>query len=131
MMDFTPDNVVTRQAIVELASRIETTFDRGEHMSFGAETLLFESPHMGSFYAHETYRAGLRRFYDDLKNKGGTRHLMTNYEFDALGDGEARVRSYLTVLNRKSEQIAGVGEWRDVVRRTAAGWRFAERRQIV
>ena len=56
---------------------------------------------------------------------------MTTYEFDALGDREARVRSYLTVLNRKSGQIVGVVEWRDVVRRPAAGWRFAERRQIV
>ena len=69
MMDFTPDNVVTRQAIVELASRFETTFGRGEHVSFGAETLLFESPYMGPFYDHETYRAGPRRFYDGLKTK--------------------------------------------------------------
>lgn len=121
-----------RLAIIELASRFETSFDRGEldaHMALWTEALLFESPYMGRFYDRPSYREGLQRFYDDLQAKGGTRHLMTNHEVDLDGDG-ARMRSYLTVFNRTSGAMIGIVEWQDRLERASGRWRFAERRQF-
>ncbi len=126
------DAAADRLAIMDVASRFETTFDRGEldeHMAFWGETLAFESPYMGDFRDHAGYREALRRFYDDLQGKGGTRHLMTNFEVDLSGD-RAQVRSYLTVFNRASGAMLGVVEWRDEMARTAAGWRYLRRAQV-
>jgi heme-degrading monooxygenase HmoA len=121
-----------RLAIMEVASRFETTFDRGEldeHMDLWTEALTFESPYMGNFYDRASYRTELGRFYDDLAAKGGTRHLMTNFEIDLSGDS-ARVRSYLAVHNRKSGASLGIIEWQDQMVRTGTGWKYVRRLQL-
>jgi heme-degrading monooxygenase HmoA len=121
-----------RLAIMEVASRFETTFDRGEldaHMELWTEALSFESPYMGIFNDRASYRKGLQNFYEDLAAKGGTRHLMTNFEIDLAGD-RARVRSYLAVYNRKSGATLGIVEWQDEMVRTEAGWRYVRRLQV-
>jgi hypothetical protein len=112
-----------RLAIMEVASRFETTFDRGDldaHMELWTEALTFESPYMGNFYDRASYRDGLGRFYDDLAAKGGTRHLMTNFEIELAGE-RAQVRSYLSVHNRKSGAMLGIVEWQDEMVRTDGG----------
>ena len=121
-----------RLAIMEVASRFETTFDRGEldaHMETWADVPSFESPFMGTFHDAASYREGLQTFYDDLQTKGGTRHLMTNFEIDLDGD-RAEVRSYLTVFNRKEGAVLGIVEWQDVMARTERGWRYVSRVQV-
>lgn len=128
----TPQDTADRLAIQEVASRFETTFDRGEldtHMTYWTEELSFTSPYMGTFETREAYRAGLQGFYDDLKEKGGTRHLMTNYEIDLDGD-TAQVRSYLSVYNRRDGSMLGIVEWRDEMVRQNGRWLFRRREQI-
>jgi heme-degrading monooxygenase HmoA len=121
-----------RLAIMEVASRFETTFDRGEldvHMELWSDALSFESPYMGNFYDRASYREQLGRFYDDLAANGGTRHLMTNFEID-LSDDRALVRSYLSVYNRRSGASLGIIEWQDEMARTDSGWRYVRRLQV-
>lgn len=128
----TPDAAADRLAIMEVASRFETSFDRGhldEHMTHWGDELSFESPYMGTFHDRASYRAGLQRFYDDLQAKGGTRHLMTNFEVALSGD-RAQVRAYLTVFNRKTGAMQGIVEWRDEMARTPGGWKYLRRVQI-
>lgn len=128
----TPQDAADRIDIMEVASRFETTFDRGEldaHMAFWADELFFTSPYMGTFEDRGSYREGLRRFYDDLAAKGGTRHLMTNFEIDLDGDA-AHVRSYLSVFNRRDGSMLGIVEWRDEMARIDGRWLYRRREQI-
>jgi hypothetical protein len=76
-----------------------------------------------------SYRAGLQGFYDDLQEKGGTRHLMSNFEFALAGD-RAAVRSYLSVFNRRSGAMLGIVEWQDEMERVAGTWKYKKRVQV-
>ena len=128
----TPQDAADKLAIMEVASRFETTFDRGEldeHMRHWTRELTFNSPYMGTFDTREAYREGLERFYDDLKEKGGTRHLMTNFEIDLDGD-RAHVRSYLSVFNRRDGTMLGIIEWQDEMVRVDGRWLYRSRTQI-
>lgn len=57
------------------------------------------------------------------------RHIVTNVCVDRVDDAEADVRSYLTLASTSEGRLAimAVGVYRDRLRRTPAGWRFASR----
>jgi uncharacterized protein (TIGR02246 family) len=59
---------------------------------------------------------------------GDDRHLVSNVEITVDGD-DATAHSTWVYLTREGDgpQLALVGHYDDVIRRTAAGWRFARR----
>jgi hypothetical protein len=119
--------------IMELASRFETTFDEGqldEHMETWGESITFESPYMGNLYSPQEYRAALEEFYEQLQKEGGTRHLMTNHEIQ-LNDQAAEMTSYLTVLNKKTNQWLGAIRYHDKLVVENGMWKFIHRKQVI
>ena len=57
------------------------------------------------------------------------RHVLTNFVFSDVSAGRVAVTSYLTVLSVRTHslEVLTAGVYRDVVVRTKAGWRIAEK----
>lgn len=74
------------------------------------------------------YLARLRPY---LEGCGPTQHLLGNYRVEIVGD-EARSAVYVRAFHRGTRELSDtvyemMGEYRDVLVRTAAGWRSRHR----
>lgn len=72
-------------------------------------------------------RQELHAFFEQVASTAGVLHLVLNETIDRLGADEAEGRAYIVVLDRDSKETTMVATYLDRFRRTAEGWRFAER----
>jgi uncharacterized protein (TIGR02246 family) len=69
-------------------------------------------------------REALRQFVSMVP---GDRHHLTMNELIEVDGDNATVRAYALVTKESPPVISAVGEYEDMLRRTADGWRFARR----
>ena len=116
-------------AIKELTHKFERTFDEAElqqHMSTWAATMSFRSP-FGNYDTADEYFAWLEQFSDQMQEKGGTRHLITNHEIILSGETSATMICYLTILSRKDATIMTTTRFDDVLTKVDGDWKFSRR----
>lgn len=87
---------------------------------------VFEVPAMG--VRAEGVDEIIAFFKASRESNANARHVISNSVIEGDGD-EARANSYLQVIDLRGElpQIVAFGRYRDVLRRSADGWRFALR----
>lgn len=112
-------------AIIALTATFERAFDTGDHdlhMSTWTEEPSFDSP-FGNYRTQADYREWLEGFYQQMQERGGTRHLITNHEVVVDGD-QATGICYLTILSQKDVNIFATTMFEDKLVKVAGQWKF-------
>jgi ketosteroid isomerase-like protein len=129
-----PDVTADKLAILELATRFETTFDRGDidaNVALWTDDAVFDHP-SGVYTGTDAYRQWATAFSQQGIAGGGTHHLLTNVEITVVGD-QADMTSYLTLLLGVTSPTPVVisGEFTDHLVRIDGEWKFQTRRLVV
>ncbi len=107
----------------------EMSFDDGDfdlHQSVLMNDFSFKSP-FGSFNTVPDYMTWLKSFYEVVKNQGGTRHLITNPVITQISSTQVHVKSYLTILNKKTMNIIGTSVVADTLTQHDNIWKCSHR----
>ncbi|WKN45441.1 nuclear transport factor 2 family protein [Tunicatimonas pelagia] len=122
-------NATDQLAIMALTATFERAFDLGDHdlhMSTWHDELKFESQ-FGNYDNHQDYRAWLVGFYEQMKERGGTRHLITNHEISVQGDS-AEMMCYLTILSQREVVVFATAMFEDRLVKVDGQWKFTHRK---
>ena len=117
-----------RFAILEVGHSFDFTIDGGDfdaHTALFTEDFTFESDY-GDHDSVESYREWVEGFHSQMKEKGGTRHVMSNPVVMLDGD-EAEVEAYLVIYSQGDGSVLGTAVTRDRMRRVDGTWKIAKR----
>jgi 3-phenylpropionate/cinnamic acid dioxygenase small subunit len=127
---FQIQNMIYRYADLLDAGEIETLADLFAYADFYKPTAAFRRDPKGL----ATMWREWVRMYPEAGNTPATRHIISNVTIEPGGEGRARAKSYLTVLQATRElplQPIIVVTHADIFQSVANGWRFLERKEEV
>lgn len=126
-----PHDCEERQAIVDVLIRYATCLDSRDLAGLSA---VFEKAAVADYdgYVVEGLDAIVRGVSSTLDHCGPTQHLLSNFVVHLSRDAAETVCAARIVHTGRGERAAlqpfeVLGEYRDVLRRTADGWRIARR----
>ena len=118
-----------RLDVLEVGHRFDFTIDAGDfdaHTALFTDDFSFESDY-GDHSTVESYREWVEGFHKQMKEKGGTRHVMANPVVTMRGDGRASVKAYLVIYSQGDGSVLGTAVTEDEMREVDGEWKLAKR----